>query len=148
MTKNIECFDLLTGRIFADLYQSFPIPTLLTVEVYCTFLMGADPDQPIDQMFETSADAHAFFDATCNWLILTGYIHSSAQFLNGNLSAVLTAKGFEALKSTPSVLTGNTLGSELVTAAKAGAMDQLKNLASQTLGAGVKLGVTLVTGAM
>ena len=144
MPTNIECFDLLTGRIFADLYDQFPIPHLLTNDEFSFYLLGMDPEHPIEPMFEGRQEAVHFFFATTQWLIEAGYISSVNQFGEGS-EVVLTAKGLEALKSVPSSLSRETLGSQLVEAAKTGTVDQLKALAGDAIGAGVRLGVNWVS---
>lgn len=144
MPNNIECFDLLTGRIFAALYDEFPLPHQLTNDEFTYFLLGKDPDYPIEPMFDSQRAALEFFTATTQWLISAGYISCQVRFSEGP-RAVLTAKGLEALKSVPSSLSGETLGTQLVEAAKAGTVDQLKALAGDAIGMGVRLGVNWIS---
>lgn len=146
MPNNIECFDLLTGRIFADLYDHFPIPHDLTNDEFVYFLLGKDPDYPIEQMFDDQNAALEFFSATTQWLIDAGYISCEVRFSEGP-RAVLTAKGLEALKSVPTSLSGETLGAQLVEAARTGTVDQLKALAGDAIGMGVRLGVNWISNA-
>ena len=143
MATNIERFDLLTGRIFADLYEEFPVHRLLTVEKYSTYLMGLDPDFKIDPVFEDQRKANNFFFSTMDWLIAAGYISCRIRHSHGS-DTVLTARGLEALKSVPDSLTGKeSLGAQLIDAAREGATGRVKELAGATIGAGVRLGIGL-----
>jgi len=57
---------------------------------------------------------------------------------------VLTAKGLEALKSTPSSISGKSLGQSLQDAAKAGAIESVKKLSGQVLSVGVNIATKAV----
>lgn len=148
MSTNIECFDVLTGRIFADLYDSFPIPLEIEQDSYCALLVKrvkpeSEGDDVVGEYFDSIADAQEFVDATFQWLNNAGYIDYEALSFDA-ATAVLTAKGLESLKLVPDVLTGKSLGDSLVEAVNEGLMDQLKSLTGQAIGAGVKLGIGLI----
>ncbi|MDH4763425.1 hypothetical protein OMP44_11005 [Pseudomonas sp. CBMAI 2609] len=144
MATNIECFDLLTGRIFADLYDDFPVARVLTAEIYCSYLLGIDPENPIEAVMDDQGKAIEFYFATVEWLEVAGYIRHRHE--NSDWSeTVLTAKGLESLKSVPDSLAGKeSLGSQLIDAARDGATTRLKDLASSVIGVGVQLSIGAV----
>ena len=140
MATNMERFDLLTGAVFADLYESFPEPVILDP---CDYLKQIAPeDQDIDSQRELRSQAVEFFSYTIDWLAQTGYLTHSAP-IHKDFSiyekCVLTAKGLEVLKALPDRLSGKTLGSQLQEATKAGIVDSVKSLTGKALGVGASM---------
>jgi len=137
---NIERFDQLTGRIFAELYEAFPMTVDLIDEAF-TDAIVVDPiesEEGIDQFMVRGE----FFSATVLWLIKSGYISLYEEASKANnmfLGCTLTAKALEALKATPSTLSGESIGSSLQAAAKSGMVDAIKSLANDALSKGLTL---------
>ncbi|MNI02298.1 hypothetical protein D3C73_551640 [compost metagenome] len=134
--SNIELFDEFTGKIFARLYENFPIPINLNSKDFFppTIWEGGD----------ASADGRSqqvkFFYATTEWLAAAGYTSSPDKRNSYARDVVLTAKGLEVLKGTPSSLNaGPSIGEQLVEAAKEEGKDTLKSLVKEALSLGVKL---------
>lgn len=148
--SNIERFDEITGKVFAHLYQSFPIPTSMGAEfvgvkissVTCIPHTGV----PYGGIYDLSAEERKTFDFfihSVNWLAKAGYIDVSSSGSTTFYDVTLTAKGLEVLKATPSSLDNTpSIGQQLITAAKGGFVDQLQSLTASALKRGVALAVT------
>lgn len=140
MASNMERFDLLTGAVFARLYESFPEP--VTLEPYPFLEQIAPEGQDHEAQRVQSFNAIEFFGYTINWLEQTGYLTHSPQ-MRADLSifdgCILTAKGLEVLKALPDSITGKTLGSQLQDAAKNGLLDSVKSLTGKALGIGASM---------
>lgn len=133
----IDCFDECTGRVFALLYESFPIPIDLNIgdiigqaELYLG--EGLPPEM------NTECDVGT---CTVRWLVKAGYISmdncsGSDRFFN----LQLTEKGLEVLKAVPGSLNSQSqpLGKQISLAFKSGAKDALKVLTNQALAIGIK----------
>lgn len=135
--SNIEKFNDQVGKIFADLYAAFPLPITLCAKDFV----------PNGQVLTTNAagdevisDEAYFFMATGSWLIKAGYF-TAVEFNDGDFGvAILTAKGLEALKAMPDSLQGKeSLGEQLVDAAKTEGREVIRSLVSQALGIGLQL---------
>ena len=140
MASNMERFDLLTGAVFAELFESFPEPVLL--DPYAFLSQMAPDGQEEDVQREQAYTAIEFFGHTIDWLARTGYLTHSLQTqreLSLFENCVLTAKGLEVLKALPDSITGKTLGSQLQDAAKAGLLDSIKSLTGKALGVGASM---------
>ncbi|WP_409284307.1 hypothetical protein [Pseudomonas protegens] len=148
--SNIERFDEITGKVFAHLYQSFPIPTsmgaeFVGVKISSTTLtphIGA----PSGGIYDLSVEERKTFDIfihSVNWLAKAGYIDVSDRLHTTFYGVTLTAKGLEVLKATPSSLdSAPSIGQQLITAAKGGFAEQLQSLTSSALKRGIALAVT------
>ena len=134
--SNIEKFDDLAGRILAELYESFPVATVISTEDFMD--SGRHWDDVLEM--EVLDDGGTFFISTATWLINAGYISGSA-FQNLFIEkAVLTAKGLEVLKALPESLnSGPSIGEQLSDAAKAGSTEVMRGLLSQALSIGARL---------
>ncbi|UVK85233.1 hypothetical protein LOY46_11315 [Pseudomonas sichuanensis] len=135
-TNNIELFDVLTGRVFAELYQHFPVAEHLESWSYRDLFTGT----PIQDGWLAKEDA-IFFQSTVEWLGSAGYIEHGNSLNNGDVQfCVLTAKGLEVLKAFPmSLQSGPTLGDKLVDASKGGAKEVLRGVASEALSLGARM---------
>lgn len=148
--SNIERFDEITGKIFAHLYQSFPVPTRLgtqLVGVSVSSMVTIPHSGPayggIHDLDEAERKTVDFFVHSAKWLAKAGYIDILLIGQTEFLDVTLTAKGLEVLKATPKSLENSeSLGQQLVTAAKGGFADQLRDLTSSVLKRGVALAVT------
>ncbi|MGA9701124.1 hypothetical protein [Pseudomonas sp.] len=135
-TQNIKRFDEYTGQIFAYLYQSFPVPTSIVPREFVdleTDGLAANKDDDINEEIR-------IFLATARWLVMSGYIHCREERLSYIREAVLTAKGLEILKRTPSSVEGGpSFGDRLSKAAKEEGRETMRSLVSEVLGLGAKL---------
>jgi hypothetical protein len=140
MTKsNIELFDEYTGQVFAELYASFPMPCLVSA-------IHLAPELPEDGEidYEAHANESKFIEATIYWLRDAGYISGRVISL-GLMDAVLTSKGLEVLKATPSSLAnGPSLGDQIKEAAKEGGKETMRGLVTEALSIGARLVSPLV----
>lgn len=140
MASNMERFDLLTGALFARLYESFPEPVTLEPRPFLNQIAPEGQDHEAQRV--QSFNAIEFFGYTINWLAQTGYLTHASQ-TQAELSifdgCVLTAKGLEVLKALPDSVTGKTLGSQLQDAAKNGVLDSVKSLTGKALGLGASM---------
>ncbi|KAB0502783.1 hypothetical protein [Pseudomonas lini] len=137
---NIERFDQLTGRIFAVLYEDFPMTVDLTDEAFTDAIVvdPVDSEEGMDQLMARGE----FFSATVLWLIKSGYISFYEDISKTHdmfLGCTLTAKALEALKATPSTLSGDSIGASLQAAAKGGMVEAIKSLTNDALSKGLAL---------
>ena len=133
--SNIEIFNDLTGRILAELYLNFPLPSYLEAEAFVESAMQMSEQLGMEM---PTKDAE-FFIATSEWLIRAGYIHGDVSRYTYVSDAVLTAKGLEVLNAIPKSLTsGPSLGEQLADAAKEGGKETIKGLVTEVLGIGAR----------
>ncbi|UVJ45531.1 hypothetical protein NVV94_08235 [Pseudomonas sp. LS1212] len=134
--SNIEMFDDITGKIFAALYQSFPIPKYLMAESFVDVAMEFDERHGM----ELPSSNAEFFIATAQWLIDAGYMAGSTHGFIRVEDAVLTAKGLEALKAIPdSVSSKASIGEQLANTAKEEGREAFRGLVGQALGIGARI---------
>lgn len=134
--SNIEKFDDITAKVFAELYLSFPVPKTLMAEDFVESAMVFDERHGM----EIPTDDAEFFIATAEWLMQAGYLTCKPYPYLRVDDAVLTAKGLEILKAIPdSVNSKSTIGEELATTAKEGGKEIARGLVSEALGLGVRI---------
>lgn len=134
--SNIERFDETVGKIFAELYEAFPLPHNLKAESYLTSPMVFNEVYGMEVPDQDDAE---FFIATARWLIQTGYIYGEVQPYIRVSDAVLTAKGLEVLKAVPESITNSgSIGQALVDSVAEGGKEATKTLASQVLSFGAR----------
>lgn len=138
MATNIQKFDHLAGKIFADLYESFPVPRTIWLGDYISTVFEVSPPED-ENMGEEALSAVEFYQHTMEWLEKAGFIEVLFKNHSGEALVVLTAKGLESLRLVPDSLKGN-LGEQLTEAAKAGVLDQIRELTGKVIGAGVSMG--------
>lgn len=133
--NNIEIFNGVVGKIFANLYESFPIYSPIETSKYATDLVDIDD-------FDASWDAHEIAEAALNWLVNAGYIwlkedqSISDQFYQG----VLSPKALEVLKAVPDSINGSdTIGEKLVMCSKGTFNSGLNDIVGQAVSMGFKL---------
>lgn len=133
---NIKAFNLVTGKLFADLYQSFPAPTEVD---FIALVVDMIPNED----FESAWENPSFAEATVRWLDQAGYIWlKKAPTMHGKPTAVLSPKGLEALKAVPeSIDSKESLGERIITFTKAKASESL----SQAVGLAITAGFQLMT---
>ncbi|MBH9667938.1 hypothetical protein JAO10_15400 [Burkholderia contaminans] len=100
MPTNIEKFDELAANVFANLYENFPVRISLFKNTFgydLSYKRSADGGAILN-----APDDYAFFTDTLKWLRMAGYIDFTTSASGPWGNAVLTAKGLEVLKATPS----------------------------------------------
>lgn len=126
-TPNIERFNEYTARIFAALYEAFPEEKAISAPA----MLGIDMDEyphPIDWPRELQ-----IFDATLRWLEKAEYIWCKGGIQLGTI-AVLSPKGLEALRATPTSLErGEPIGEALAAAIRSGSIEAAKGLVTRAL---------------
>lgn len=123
---NIELFNGIVGKIFAILYEKFPVETSIT---YIDLI-----DELIDnKVYERTLGDGEFVDATVNWLIKAGYVYERG----GDI--VLSAKGLEVLRAMPeSVDPEIPLGEKIIEYSKGMFNEGLNHSVKVALGLGAK----------
>ncbi|CAJ2972224.1 Uncharacterised protein [Burkholderia pseudomallei] len=144
MQNNIEKFDELVANVFANLYENFPVRISLFENTF-----GYDLSHrfsPAGDVIYNSPDDEKFFSDTLNWLRMAGYIdfHISAHGPWGK--AVLTAKGLEVLKATPSSISpAQPLGAYLAEGIRTGAKNAVTKGVTFALSHGASLAWNVIT---
>lgn len=134
--SNIEKFDDITGKIFAELYQSFPVPQTLMTEDFVGSVLRYNEKYGT----ELPTDDAEFFFATATWLMHAGYITGTPRPPSYVTEAVLSAKGLEVLKAVPkSVTSKSSIGEQLAVSAKEGGKEAARGLVSEAFSIGVKI---------
>lgn len=133
---NIKAFNLITGKLFADLYQKFPAQTEVD---FFSLALDLIPKEDFDSAWEKPA----FAEATVRWLDQAGYIWlKKAPTMNGKPTAVLSPKGLEALKAVPESIDGKlSLGERIINFSKTKASESL----NQAVGLAITAGFQLMT---
>ncbi|MBE5527449.1 hypothetical protein A9J41_00770 [Laribacter hongkongensis] len=137
-SSNIERFDEITAQLFSTLYQSFPAPVFLAAG---NFVSPATQYSKV-RGYDVASDEAEFWAACVIWLQEAGYIrYESHESLTASFwEVVLSPKGLEVLNSIPDSLSGkDTIGDQLVDAARTGATDLLKEGVKTALAKGVML---------
>lgn len=135
---NIDKFNDLAGKIFAELYEHFPIPYDLVAKKLATPTFTSEGNDLC--LLELPASDAVFFNATVRWLIGTGYLTGEICPDTQVSGAVLTLKGLEALKSTPHCLThGLSIRQRLAETMKEGSKETLKSVLAEEIALGAKL---------
>lgn len=133
--SNIDRFDEIAGRVFADLYVTFPQPRILKLEEY---VKEEDPQPNFVEEWAKREARCDFVADTVTWLKEAGFITAGKRAANCVPNAILTPKGLECLKLTPNSLTSSA-GKQLSEAAKSGSIELLKGVTNQVLSVGVAL---------
>lgn len=112
---NIQHFDEIAAKVFASLYEHFPLPySLSCVEI--------TEGKEIDDFGKPAKEAEICI-ATLEWLRDENYIKIGEVSRMDVYDIALTAKGLRVLKTLPKALEGKTtLGEKLIIAIKAGAI--------------------------
>lgn len=95
--KNIEMFDIYTAKVLAKLYKNFP----LKIDIDVCDMLGLIIDQ---ENMQVPKECDILND-TIAWLQESGFIYFEGSHVYGFSRVVLSAKGLEVLKSTPSSIT-------------------------------------------
>ncbi|OUE68691.1 MULTISPECIES: hypothetical protein [Citrobacter] len=132
---NIDRFDEIVGRVFADLYSSFPQPRILKLEDYAH---ESDPQRDFVEEWARKQARCNFVADSVTWLKNAGFITAGNRTDNFFHNAVLSPKGLECLKLTPDSLSP-AAGKQLSDAAKSGSVEILKVITNQVLSVGVAI---------
>lgn len=134
--SNIEQFDLIVGKTFAVLYQSFPLQKYIEVGHILDPKTAFTEDGNYGPVLTEEGE---FCRACFDWITEAGYVSGKVDYQSGSITgAVLTVKGLETLKAIPDSLQAS-IGDRLVDAAKTEGRELLRSLASQALGVGLQL---------
>lgn len=136
-TSNIKKFDEITGQVFAALYENFPVAKYVLIEDFLDDGFSYDEHAQGDFPNENGK----FFLACVDWLAGAGYLRFDEKMrFSGFSGAVLTAKGLEALKATPSSLNKEaSLGDQLVEATQSGTKSILGKLSGEVISVGTRI---------
>ncbi|MFU3081622.1 hypothetical protein ACM7M6_03320 [Pseudomonas aeruginosa] len=129
---NIDTFNAVVGAIFSELYLSFPLRQDLNEGSVRKIL-----EKEGDDWLTTFSRSEGFFRSTMDWLIQADYIwheETQSEFAKRYCRCVLSPKGLESLKATPTGIGGVSLGERIAEASKAGTLKVLGDFASQSLG--------------
>lgn len=140
---NIETFNTIVGLIFADLYEMFPVPKKLLAADYAE-RVGLLDDESVPRLERPDPAA-----AAIEWLIQEGLIRQrhesgieSIPGLAGGYGVspcTLTHKGLQLLSVPTSLKEHDSIGSQMVKAAKDGTLTGMKELAKTAVVEGSKL---------
>ncbi|NMY38192.1 MULTISPECIES: hypothetical protein [unclassified Pseudomonas] len=136
--SNIDKFNDLTGKVFDELYTHFPMPCdLIAAQLMAPVPTAAGSD---DCELELADHDAQFFLATVRWLIGSGFMNGEVIPTAQVTGAVLTVKGFEALKAMPHCLThGHSIRERIAETMKEGSKETLKSLVAEEIAIGAKL---------
>ena len=136
--SNIDKFNHLTGRVFDELYTQFPMPCdLIAAQLMAPVPTAAGSDDCVQKLADPDAQ---FFLATVRWLIGSGFMSGEVIPTAQVTGAVLTVKGFEALKAMPHCLThGHSIRERIAETMKEGSKETLKSLVAEEIAIGAKL---------
>ncbi len=129
MSTNIDLFNQYTAKIFAMLYEPFPV----TLWIRDGFISGrvVRPGVFDESVTDEQVEIAGY---TLKWLIEAGYITCSRFDANSAHDATLSAKGLELMKLVPSSLEKKkSVGDSLLTIVKDGSSDGGKKLISKAL---------------
>ena len=119
---NIQEFEQVAARVFAQLYQSFPELAYIDQRAIAV-AMGADEQNWNSYTSASGRSLQAVISLTIGWLAAEGYIKAYGDYPAARV--VLTTRGFAAMKAVPSGL-GQTVGTTLVQAAQRGSFEPSK----------------------
>ena len=135
--SNIQLFNLITGDLFAKLYESFPVPCEIDFAS-----LGMNFIDPSD--YDGSFAISSFAEDTTKWLSDANYVWlESPSHMGAKSTARLTPKGLEILRAIPASLEEKIpLGEKLIEFSKKTVADSLSDTVKLALGLGVKYLVT------
>lgn len=127
MKNNIDKFDILVGKILAELYGEFPIKCELEPERLGIKNTMREFLETIDGTMDDAKEL-TFFEATVSWLLENEIITAKSSGFGSYYDARLTMKGLKLLKSTPKSVDSDrkSIGESLKELSKAGANESLK----------------------
>ncbi len=138
--SNIELFNGISGKVFADLYQSFPRETKIHPKTYLTDFIDEDD-------FDGAFDFDEMVKATIVWLDNAGYILlKKPENYQDGYSATLSHKGLETLKLIPDSITSTkSIGEKLIDFSKQKFGDGMNEIVKIAISEGIKLTLRQIT---
>ncbi len=132
--SNIELFNGIAGKVFAELYENFPKETEIKPESFLESFIDKDD-------FDGSFELFEMVEATLIWLDKAGYIWlEKPECYGGEYSAILSHKGLETLKMVPdSVEPTKTVGEKIIEFSKSRFSEGLNQLVTIAISEGIKL---------
>lgn len=130
---NIELFNGITGKVFAQLYESFPVEVEIKLSGYLEDFIAEDD-------FNGAWDFQEMTKATIKWLDRAGYIWlKDPEYYGGHYSATLTPKGLEVLKATPnSIEPTSSFGEKIVEYSKGKFGEGMNEIVKTAISEGIK----------
>ena len=144
MKNNIDKFDILVGKILADLYGEFPIKCELEPERFGIKNTMREFLETIDGVMDDAKEL-TFFEATVSWLLENEIMTAKGSGFGSYYDARLTMKGLKLLKSTPKSVDSDrkSIGESLKELSKAGANESLKTAVNALFSYGLsKMGLS------
>ena len=144
MRNNIDKFDILVGKILAELYGEFPIKCELEPERFGIKNTMREFLETIDGVMDDAKEL-TFFEATVSWLLENEIMTAKSSGFGSYYDARLTMKGLKLLKSTPKSVDSDrkSIGESLKELSKAGANESLKIAVNTLFSYGLsKMGVS------
>lgn len=141
--NNIDLFNEHVSKIFALLYESFPVPAHIGQDSFAYASASEDSEE-----LGTMEEQYEPIMHTVLWLCDEGYIRFKDQTMDGTFFFVtLSQKGLTALRAIPESLQGKEpLGKQITAAVKGGAVSGARKLAEQALLLGAKYAMNGMTG--
>ena len=155
--KNIEIFEALSGLLFAELYEYFPLPKAID-PTRLALQLGDDYWDEAEQPLEETGQINEYVcykspaglaKPSIEWLANTGFI-TYGDYHGGEFRNVcLTAKGLEAIRSAPGRENRllNAAKNIVTGAAKESARDELRKVFSEMILWSVQNSATLIQSA-
>lgn len=144
--NNIEDFRLCAGLIFNQALAAFPRAVSLDDKAICETLLGQELRQSKPDLYgqvEYEDPEHIetldFVVSTSRWLVDEGYLRSRSHYVDPG-SVTLTQNGFYILGVEALDNSSEKLGRKLAQHVEAGAWDSVRDVTSNVLLAGIKLG--------
>ncbi|MDB0566881.1 hypothetical protein AB6Q13_07850 [Ralstonia solanacearum] len=141
--NNIDLFNEHVSKIFALLYESFPVPVHISQDSfsYASSTKDSEGLGAVEEQYEPIM--HAVL-----WLCEERYIRFKDQTMDGAFFFVtLSQKGLTALRAIPESLQGKEpLGKQITAAVKGGAVGGARKLAEQALLLGAKYAMNGMAG--
>ena len=138
MPRNFDYFNQLTGKIFAALWEKFPVPQNINFDELK--LEGFD--------FSSEAEQVQVINSTINYLEINGFLssnltsHWSSDKTTFILHAQLTEKSLLALnKRIPALSKNETMGDQIIDAVKEGTPRVIASAVTNLL----TLGINMIT---
>lgn len=131
--SNIDLFNGITGKLFAELYQNFPQQTEIKPLSFLEDFIDKND-------FEGSFKLEVMVNATLIWLDKAGYIWlKKPEYYGESYSAILSHKGLESLKLVPnSVEPQKTIGDKIIEFSKNRFSDGLNQMVTIAISEGIK----------
>lgn len=144
--NNIDVFDEIAAKAFAELYLNFPKKVFLDARKLTGFETLNDFGVPINEDGEPAWEVD-IAKATLEWLWEAGYFRAAKMSGYGFDGAVLSTMGLTVLKAAPESITiRQSVGDKLVAMVRRGATDGASELVKSALVGGAAWMATNIPG--